>query len=65
MKFEMWKYYRHSTGSVLFICGIANTHIYGNVLVGDDKSGSLMPISRDEAATMNYHEITKQEFEEI
>ena len=55
MKFEMWKTYRHNSGKVMKIVGIANTETYGNALIGEDlKSGELTPVGISEEHAVNW-----------
>lgn len=50
MKFELGKYYQHGNdGSMMFICGVAETTTYGSCLVAEsNRSADLIPIGRDE-----------------
>lgn len=61
-RFELGKFYKHTTGEKLYICGVVDTNAYGKTLVGEDEYGNLIPIGNHEYATDNYHEITKEEF---
>lgn len=61
-KFELGKFYQHTTGEKLYICGVVDTNAYGKTLVGEDGYGNLSPIGNHEFATENYREITKEEF---
>jgi hypothetical protein len=62
MVFEIGKYYKHTCGSVLHICGCAETHVFGWTLIGDNKTGELIPIGSGESHAVNYVEIKKDEF---
>jgi hypothetical protein len=62
MKFELGKYYQHTTGSKLYICGISDTYYHGRCFVGENEYGELMPIGNTQENAMNYKEITKDEF---
>jgi len=67
MKFEIGKYYRHSTDSYLYICGEVDTHMWGKCLVGEMSSSGgfehrLQPTGRSECNAMNWEEITEAEF---
>jgi hypothetical protein len=59
MVFQYGKTYRHlGTGRVLSMVGVADTRVHGKCLIGEDYGGNLTPISQDEAATLNYEEVT-------
>jgi hypothetical protein len=60
--FRIGKYYKHSGGRVMLVGGAAKTHIFGNCLIGDDKSGSLIPVGKDETNFVNWKEISKEEY---
>ena len=62
MKFELGKYYQHTTGCKLHICGIADTRIYGICFVGESDLGTLYHIGSEEEKAVNHAEITKEEF---
>jgi hypothetical protein len=62
IKFELGKYYQHTTGSKLYICGIGETHFYGSSLIAENEYGELAPVGKNEENAVNYHEITKNEF---
>lgn len=62
MKFELGKYYQHTTGSKLYICGLGETIIYGSCLVGEDEHGDLIAVGKSEENAVNYSEITKEQF---
>ena len=61
-EFELGKFYMHTTGKKLYICGVVDTYAYGKALVGEDAYGNLIPIGNHKYATENYHEITKEVF---
>ncbi len=49
-RFEIGRYYQHTSGGVIRVCGTAHTHRGGVVLVAESTSESrLVPIS-DEAS---------------
>ena len=58
MVFQYGKVYKHSTGGTLRIVGVADTHVHGKCLVGEDDLGNLIPIGQDESAAVNYIEVT-------
>lgn len=61
-KFNIGKYYKHSTGKMIFICGVCSTHAYGMCLMAEDDYGSFYPVGNHEGATDNWCEITEEEF---
>lgn len=63
MKFEVGKYYKHSTGELLHILDEVTSTLYGHCLVGEStRNYNLLPIGMDESNTMNYEEIDKDEW---
>lgn len=62
INFGLGKYYEHTTGHKLHVCGVCSTHAYGKCLVAEDDLGKLVPVGEDEYAAENYHEITREEF---
>lgn len=64
MKFELGRYYKHTTGSKIFICGLADSIFYGRGLIAEDERGELSRVGDSEENTVNYAEITKEEFME-
>lgn len=64
MIFEVGKYYQHASGEKMAIVGEVNTTLYGdNVLVGEpDSTPNLRPVGRDESNTVNWKEISKEEW---
>lgn len=64
-KFEVGKYYKHSTGELLHILGEVTSTMYGHCLVGESTwSDDFLPIGMDESNTVNYEEIDKSEWDE-
>ena len=58
MKFELWKTYKHSTGKIMKIVGMANTKNFGDCLVGEDlKTGELSPVGLTEENTVGWEEV--------
>jgi hypothetical protein len=62
MKFELGKYYKHTTGSKLYICGLGETYYHGRCFIGENERGELFPIGNTQENAMNYKEITKEQF---
>ena len=64
MKFEIGKFYRHTTGKDLAIIGELETTMFGKTLIAETKdiTECLMAVGRQESATANYTEITKEEW---
>ena len=62
MKFELGKYYRHTSGRKLYICGLAETNTYDRCFVGEDEKGNLSPVGNTEENAINHVQITKEEF---
>ena len=63
MLFEIGKYYKHNSGNKLYIITVGMTHQYGLCLIGEEKKyQNFIPIGMDEAATINWSEISKIEY---
>lgn len=63
MVFELGKYYKHTLhDNMIHVCGYALTHFYGETLIAEDTHGEFVPIGSKEENTINYSEITKEEF---
>lgn len=63
MKFEVGKYYKHSSGQLLHIIGEVTSTIYGHCLVDESPwIYNLLPVGISESNTMNYEEIDKDEW---
>jgi len=62
MKFEIGKYYQHSGGHMLSILCEAKTTLYGDCLIAEELGGSFRPVSKDAEATLNWKEVTKEEW---
>jgi hypothetical protein len=60
--FELGKYYKHSTGKKLHICGLVDSYYYGNCFAGEDENGNLSDVGKDADNTVNWKEISKDEF---
>jgi hypothetical protein len=62
MKFELGKFYEHTTGSRLYIAGVMQSMFYGMTFVGEDEYGEFSPVGSTEDNAVNYKEITKEQF---
>jgi hypothetical protein len=63
MKFEVGKFYEHSSGGMMHIVGGLQTTIYGGCLVAEEfDSANLKPIGQDEGAAINWTETTKEKW---
>jgi hypothetical protein len=62
MKFELGRYYKHTTGYRLAIRGAVYTTSRGVVLVAEDCQGQLQPIGNQDFNAVNYHRITEDEW---
>lgn len=62
MKFEIGKYYKHTGGGFLHICGEVKTHIWGHCLIAENKDGRLVPVGRDESNAVNWVEISEEQY---
>ena len=63
MKFEIGKYYRHNNGNMMNVIGGLQTTMYGGCLVGEEIfSTNLKPLGQDEESTINWSEITKDDW---
>lgn len=62
MKFELGKYYEHTTGSRIYIAGCMSSEIYGMCFVGEDEFGNFSPVGQSEDNAVNHFEIAKEVF---
>lgn len=63
MKFEIGKFYEHTSGKQVAIVGKVKTTMWGETLVAENANESyLSPFGSDEAAAENWSEITKEEW---
>lgn len=63
MRFEVGKFYKHTSGQQMAIVGKVPTTQWGETLVGErDDMADLMPVGMDEGAAENWSEITKEEW---
>lgn len=65
MIFKVGKYYKHiGTGELLHIVGEVTTTMYGNCLVGElTNKYDLIPVGKTKDNTMNFVEISKNEWD--
>ena len=63
MKFEVGKYYKHPAGDMLHVVCWADTFMYGSTMIAEDDGGELLAVGDTESNAVNYHEITKEEWE--
>ena len=63
-KFELGKCYRHSAGREMYICGVADTILWGTAFIAEENcSQQLTPVAmNDSDATCGWVEITKKEY---
>jgi hypothetical protein len=63
-KFELGKCYKHNGGAAMYICGVADSIMWGTSFIAEEMgSQNLTPVamnSKDSA--VNWFEITKEEF---
>lgn len=66
MKFELGKFYKHTTGRTLSIVGLAETTMWGRTFVGEEIKNEgmsiLIAVGNCEDNAVNYIEITKEEW---
>jgi len=63
MKFELGKYYVHSTGLCIHIIGALESTIYGWTFISERPGvGSFQPVGSDADAAVNWEETTKEHF---
>ena len=63
-KFELGKCYRHNGGKEMYICGVADTVLYGTAYIAEESgSQNLKPVSMNSKnSAVNWVEISKKEF---
>ena len=65
MVFEIGKYYQHTCGAKLAILCELETTQYGKTLIAEsDGRDVLRAVGKGKSYTVNYHEITKEEWME-
>jgi len=63
MIFELGKYYRHNSGSLLHVIAEAETVMYGDSLIAENsENGNLIPVGRSESNAANWVEIEQTEW---
>lgn len=62
IKFEVGKYYEHTTGSKLSIICEVETYYHGKCLLGETETGELVPVGTTKENAINYHEISESQF---
>jgi len=63
MKFQIGKFYRHTTGKEFSIVGTVRTTMFGDTLVAEQNDNvDLVAVGSDESATTNFVEISKEEW---
>lgn len=63
MRFEVGKYYEHSTGKKMHILGEVNSDIYYSPgLVAEDLEGNFIPVGIGEEYVVNWNEISEVEW---
>jgi hypothetical protein len=63
LKFEVGRYYKHTTGEKLHICGVAHADIYMSpCYVAEDVYGNFKPVGTTADHAINYMEISRNEF---
>ena len=62
MRFEVGKYYSHTTGDEMAILCESETTLWGKCYIAETNTGELKPVGNDESCTANYTEITKEKW---
>lgn len=63
MKFEVGKYYRHTTGQKLHVLGELETTMWGKTLIGEsDWRSELIPVGQTDDNAVNWSEIDREEW---
>jgi hypothetical protein len=67
MKFEVGKFYKHTSGVCVAIRAKIKTTMWGETLVGESTEDvyGLVPVGVDEESAVNFDEITEEEWEKI
>ena len=60
--FELGKYYRHSSGKDLYICGLATPKVYGSGFVAEYPNGTYSIVGTNPKNASGWIEITKEEY---
>ena len=56
MRFELGKYYRHTSGAWVHIIGMVHSETWGWCLVGEDPSGALRPVGMGADHALHWEE---------
>jgi hypothetical protein len=66
-KFELGKCYKHNGGGAIYICGVADSIMWGTTFIAEERgSQNLTPVSMNSKdSAVNWFEITKEEFIKI
>ena len=64
MRFEIGKYYKHTTGKMIHIISAGKTTLYGWTLIAEvvGENSELMTVSSSMGSAVNYTEIDKAEW---
>lgn len=58
-KFEVGRYYKHTTGKIIKIVGAVMSDTYGMTAIAEDMSGNFKPVGTDESHTINWSQIPR------
>ena len=61
MIFRYGKTYKHNSGKVITIVGVADTHTYGKCLIAEDEYGQFSPIGQEDENTVNWQEVNSND----
>ena len=61
-KFELGKYYQHTNGSKLHVCGVLSTDNFGLCFAGEDIHGDIYAIGTTSDYAVDFNEISQDEF---
>lgn len=65
MTFEVGKCYKHPSGEQIKIVADANTTLYGDCFIAEsNKNHDLLPMGKEESFTVNWSEITEEQWME-
>ena len=60
--FQANRFYQHSGGRKIYICGEINTVAFGRCFIAEESGGSFSPAEMNEDATQGWFEISEEEF---
>ena len=63
-RFEVGKYYKHTTGDMLHILQYVDTTLYGRCLLAENEFGKLEAVGDQKDNAVNYKEIDSKEYYE-